>query len=375
MKLSRLWAFNVLSLGGLALGASTLTTGGVAVTTMGGCSNSGESSSGSGSSSGSSSGGIASSSGVSSSGGEGGACMTGCMFPTSGTIAINLALDTSWVGTNVIQGCDTGLCPDAAQRTITNVLALNYTGLDPSTGKWTGKFKTCHSKTPPVTLTDTGAALVGEPSGTQVQIQVPDSTWDAPEQPDIAITGTLVSSTGVMTLDPIVTLDGIKQGSSWADVSKMWPPPAPTSSMMPAIPLSDLSDDDGNGYGYGITGAARSDMGFFVPRTALTKTAPQADALYIALRVQFILNGCMNTCTTGTGTGMVPHYDNHLIGCHLQGGGDAATDYCNSTQYNFIDANTTNYVVNTATFRSKIVTTGTGMGGAVTCADVRNAMP
>ena len=58
------------------------------------------------------------------------------------------------------------------------------------------------------------APLVGEPSGTQVQIQVPDSTWDSPSQPDIAISGTLTSS-GMMSLDPIVTLDGIKQGSSW----------------------------------------------------------------------------------------------------------------------------------------------------------------
>ena len=375
MKLSRLWAFNVLSLGGLALGTSVLTTGGAAVTTLGGCSS--NSSSGSGATGSSSGSGSGSSSGGTSSGvTEGGACMSGCMFPTSGTIAALLNLDTSWVGTSVIQGCDTNLCPDPKQRAYTILLALDYTISDPSTGKYTGTIHTCHAQNPPVTLTDTGAALVGEPSGTQVLVSVVDSAWDKPEQPTINITGTLAATGGVLKLDSIVTLVGLKQMSSLGDPTKMWPPPAPSniSSMQGAIPMSDLSDDDGNGFGFGVTATARSDMGFFVPRVALMTTAPQADQLYLALRTQFVLDGCMSSCTAGGGTATVPLLNNHVIGCHLQGQGDAATDYCNPTQYNFIDQNTTNFVSNSGTFNAKILTMGTGDGGTVSCADVRGAM-
>jgi hypothetical protein len=370
MKLSRLWAFNVLSLGGLALGASTLTTGSVAVTTMGGCSSNNSSSSGGATSSSS-----GSSSGSTSSGGtEAGACMSGCTFPTSGTIAARLDLDTGWMGTNVIQGCDPNLCSDPKQRAYLIIIALNYTISDPSTGKYTGTLKTCHAQNPPVTLTDTGAALVGEPSGTQVLVTPLDSAWDSPNQPTINITGTLASTGGVLKLDSIVTLDGIKQSSSLGDATKMWPPPAASNSMMPAIALSDLSNDDGNGYGYGISAVARSDMGFFVPRVMLSMTAPQADQLYLGLRTQFILDGCMTSCTEGGGTPQVPLLNNHVIGCHHQGGGDAASDYCTPAEYNFIDQNTTNFVTSGGTFKAKILTMGTGDGGTVSCADVRGAM-
>jgi hypothetical protein len=278
-----------------------------------------------------------------------------------------------WMGTNVIQGCDNSTCPDIAMRGVSIVLALNYTITDASSGKFTGTLKTCKNQVPPVTLTDTGATLVGEPKGTQVQIVIPNSTWDAPQQPTVNITGTLASAGGVLKLDDVVTLDGIVQSSNLGTASTPWPPPAPANSMMPAIPVSDLSNDDGNGNPTkGVTGIARGDMGFFVPRVALMTTAPQADKLFLALRTEFKLDGCMSSCTDGSGMASVPLLNNHVIGCHLQGGDEAGTPYCNATQYNFIDQNTTNYMVTSGSFTSKILT---GEGGTVSCADVRAMFP
>jgi hypothetical protein len=300
--------------------------------------------------------------------------MSGCTFPTTGTIAAKLTLDTMWPSSVAITGCDMGSC-DANMRQLTILLSLNYT-LDPSTNKYMGSLKTCADTLPPITLSDTGAKLVGVPSGTQVQNIYPNSTWDSPNQPNIPITGTLGGSGGTLTLDSVVALDGLKQSSHLKDPTMMWPPQTPMSMVdtTPAIPMSDMENDDGNYWGYGVTVVPRQDAGFFTPRVALTMTAPQADAFYVVTRTQFILNGCMTSCTQGSGTPQVPLLENHVIGCHLLGQGDAAADFCNPTQYNFIDQNTTNYVVTGGTFTAKILTMGTGDGGSVSCADVRGAM-
>jgi hypothetical protein len=61
---------------------------------------------------------------------------------------------------------------------------------------------------------------------------------------------------------------------------------------------------------------------------------------------------------------MVTQFDNHIIGCHIQGGGE-----CDTTQRNFVDSNRTVYKVTSATFTSKRIPLD------ATCAAVRAAAP
>jgi hypothetical protein len=106
--------------------------------------------------------------------------------------------------------------------------------------KITGTTQTCGNKTPVISLTMLGSESEGLASGTaQVQITFPDSSWAG--TPTTAITGTLGGwNTGAsVTIDPVVTLYGIKASSPLVDGSMKWP------ASYTAIPATDLTYADG----------------------------------------------------------------------------------------------------------------------------------
>ena len=70
------------------------------------------------------------------------------------------------------------------------------------------------------------------------------------------------------------------------------------------------------------------------------------------------------SCDEASGTTTVMHFDNHVVGCHINGKGE-----CTSAQADFVDTNRTVFQVLSATIKTRIVP------DAATCADVRAALP
>lgn len=291
-----------------------------------------------------------------------------CTLPAQRTTVAKLTLSSSWPAT----------IADLTGTGDVSILLLMSYGVD-SHGGITGRLKTCGNQTPPLTLSPFATSAVGAPDGSQVAITIPSSVWNAPTMPSTPFTGTLGGSNigSSFGVDPVVTLSGLKPDSQWASASTAWPGPfVSTSQAMsgPVIPASDITDDDGDGKP-GIAALPRGDMGFFVPRVALSMTAPQTDKLYVVLRTELSLYGTSTSCTDGAGTATVSLLNNHVIGCHIPDvDGGAGTD-CDPGQYNFIDSNSTAYQVMSGTYLSKQLTSGTGDGGAVTCDDARGAFP
>jgi len=290
-----------------------------------------------------------------------------CPVQTQVTMALKLTLSSTWPLTLAVR---------QGMGDVAIWLLSNYT-VD-SQNRLAGRVKTCGNKTPPITLTDNGAASVGASTGTtaQVQITIPSTVWNAPSMPTTPVTGMLggwnVGSS--LSVDPVVTLSGLSPTSQWASASTAWPMAVSSGS---AIPMSDIRDDDGDGKP-GITATPSSQMPYYVPRTGFlmgSTLSPPTDKIYVVLRTELSLFGLSTSCTEGAGTATVNLLNNHVVGCHIPDvDGGAGTD-CIDTQYDFIDQNTTAYMVMGGTYVSKILASGTGDGGAVTCDDVLSAVP
>jgi hypothetical protein len=287
------------------------------------------------------------------------------------TMAAKLTMVASWPGTTAISPCDpTNGCTGDMSRLVL-VLAIDYT-IDPSTMKFSGTMRTCDSSTPPVPLTAFGAQASGFPMGSEVLFVTAKDVWD--KQPTVNVTGS--AANGSFVLDDVTALTGLKADSMWKDPKVMWPPPSTKPMTDPSIPMSDWDTSDMNLNMGGITGSFKADMApFVVPHTALSTTSAQTDQGYVVVRTEMSFNGCMTSCTEGSGTASVPLYQNHFIGCHIPAGDAGAARLCTPAEYNFIDANTTVYTVVSGTLTLKVVPSGSGEGGAVNCADVRAAVP
>ena len=70
------------------------------------------------------------------------------------------------------------------------------------------------------------------------------------------------------------------------------------------------------------------------------------------------------SCDEASGPATFMHFDNHVVGCHVSGGGA-----CSSSEVKFIDDNRTVYAVTSGTMATKVVP------ATATCADVRAAFP
>jgi hypothetical protein len=94
-----------------------------------------------------------------------------------------------------------------------------------------------------------------------------------------------------------------------------------------------------------------------------------ADRLYMTLRSVIALNGTLTSCTQTSGSATVSHLDNHIIGCHVQGGAAGSAGNCTAAEAMFADTNSPKLTASSATFSAVKLT------NAATCPNVRAALP
>ena len=180
--------------------------------------------------------------------------------------------------------------------------------------------------------------------------EFPPAVWEAAVKTTFNATG--VQSSFDVNSKVHLDADPVLVGLTMTDPKAAWP----------ALAAIQSTDADGDGHP-GITAIPRSGGGYSLPPTSLLQTQ-RADQLYIVSRTTTTLDGIRDTCDSQKGTANVAAFDNHVVGCHIQGGGD-----CAAADYQFVDQNRTVYSVTNATFEAKVVPDN------ATCADVRAALP
>jgi hypothetical protein len=313
--------------------------------------------------------------------GDGGSCPV----LTSATLATRLSLNVTWNSTESTMGSVAG-----SSNMLYIWLLSNYTVNSDNT--ITGNTFTCGDQTPPFSLTAVGSAAgQGEPTGTTAQLQITfkSAVWDAVmatmnngkgTPATGAIGGWNIGSSFV--INPVTSVLGLKSTSMYADPSTTWP--ASETSISP----SDYSDDDNDGHP-GITatplGTSATSTPYVLPVTALSSPAAiTAEQLFVVTRTELALYGKSITCTTGAGTATVKLLNNHVIGCELSGypedaGPDADLDQLcddnmgppNDPQAQFLDTNTTQYIVASGVYD----TVQLPSGSSPTCETVRAMLP
>jgi hypothetical protein len=144
-----------------------------------------------------------------------------------------------------------------------------------------------------------------------------------------------------------------------------------TSSATAAWPPSytgimGANDADGDSIP-GLTAVPRNGGGYVLPPTSAIGAVlggARADKVFLVSRNVASAMLTRTSCDEASGMANVTHFDNHVIGCHVSGGGD-----CDASQIKFIDDNRTVYTVSSATIKTKIVP------DSATCTDVRAALP
>jgi hypothetical protein len=286
-----------------------------------------------------------STSGSSSTGGSTGSGMNTCPAQTSLVTGAKLSIPVSWPASGVTQGGNgTALIWQLVDYTMINGNMLS------------GTSATCKLVLPDVILANGIAVLLG---GSKIQIQIPPSAWA--KTPTFPITGTQGGwgPPNAFTPATTVVLVGLKfpQGT---DPSIAWP------STPAGFPAGTMFPDDDKDNNPGITGTPLSGNGYVQPPTDILATA-KADQVYIASRNEFGLAGKWTDCNSTSGTATAKLFDNHVVGCHVAGGGACTTGP--NSQAQFIDSNRTVYTPSPGTFTGKV------LSSTATCADVINALP
>jgi hypothetical protein len=317
--------------------ASTTTTGTMAGT-------------GGGSSTGSSTGSSMAGTGGAATTGTGGAAATGtggaataastgaggssaCPTPASQTVATHITMAVTWPGT-------IGIEAGSGTVHIWTLSTQMFNG-----NSITGTGRPCGSLIPDLKATPlAGGMMIGN--------TIPDAAWESPSMPVSMITGTHggfdVGST--VTIDKNATVVGATMPNPLTDV---WP--MSYTGLMTADHDADSKP--------GITAIPKTAPGFQLPPVNLFMN-PKADRLYLATRSILSLSGTRDTCDTVTGTALMEKFDNHVVGCRIQNGGD-----CMPAEANFVDTNRTVFVIGTATYKAMTLPAG------ATCADARAALP
>jgi hypothetical protein len=252
-------------------------------------------------------------------------------------------------------------------------------------GGYTGTTRTCATSVPAVQIASgTAATLAKIPTGDTgfLSIALPDSLWDKITRV-APVTG---SSTGLepgatVTTDPSVALFGLASTSSFATAATAWPAAcAPTCPPTGAFMASDLEatadggtdygDDDGDG-NPGVTSvpvnmiSGKNDYVLPPVSTSLTNMS-KADQIYIVSRSEISATTKRLDCLTTSGTATVTKFENHVVGCHLTGGGS-----CDGSETSFLDSNRVIYTLKDgATIKTKVIT---GKANP-SCADARAAV-
>ncbi len=171
------------------------------------------------------------------------------------------------------------------------------------------------------------------------------------------------------TVNTTVTLGGSSPGS-------MYSVPAvaflvglsmtnPTTDAWPSTPEMVTGVDMDQDTKAGVTVPYKSGGTYDLVPLNISKSA-RSDKAYLAARFASSFSGTIAApgCTSITGTATVTHFDTHVIGCDVSGGGGD----CNSTQSDFADSNKPAYAVGSATISlAKIA-------NSATCSDVRGAL-
>ncbi len=254
-----------------------------------------------------------------------------CNAQGQGVAANQIVATVSWPDT-------IGVVGGSGQLVIWTRAELDFDGTNIS-----GSVSPCGSTLPVIQT----KAIVG---GHKIQPIIPDEIWDLSGMPQTTASGTVsgFDPGSTILMQPATALLGL----AMADVEAAWPDK-----------WADIQavDHDGDG-APGITSVPNTNDGFSAPPTGIFPDSPKASALYLVSRSVVELQGTRDSCTTASGTAIVHNFDNHIIGCALEGGGE-----CDDAQTSFIDSNRTVYKVESATYDMKQLPEG------VSCADVRAA--
>jgi hypothetical protein len=267
---------------------------------------------------------------------------------------------TSTAGTGGTgSGGSSGACPARTTFTIANHDILNVTwpsGLATMGGSgpvhiWTkvtfaaagsglnATAQACGSNLPPTML----SALAG---GGNVQIEIPNAAWDSPSMPKFMFPAT---QTGWDPGSKITYSSNALVGFT-TDPGATWP--AANTGIMAR------TDADGDG-SPALTALPKIGGGFVAPPTSILQLT-RVDKVYIVTRNSTSVTITRTACDQVSTVSTYAHFDNHVVGCHVMGGGE-----CTATEANFVDTNRTIYEVTTATVQSKVVP------DSVSCADIR----
>jgi hypothetical protein len=257
---------------------------------------------------------------------------TGCTPVMAGTQAVHVAMSVTWPGS---VGTESG------SGTV-HVWTRSKFTVD-ATNKITATNSPCGSQIPEIVKTP----IAG---GGKVLTEFPGTIWNSTAMPSFMASGTQTSfeigAKVTMTASPVIV------GATMSDPNGAWP----------AVGAVVGADHDGDGK-LGITSIPRNGGGYTLPPTSLLRTN-SADKLYIASRTTTTLDGTRDTCNSQKGTATIKNFDNHVIGCHIAGGGE-----CAKGDYEFIDQNRTVYTVKSATYETKLIPDGSN------CDAVRAALP
>jgi len=213
-------------------------------------------------------------------------------------------------------------------------------------GTLTGSIQACGTDLP---ATDLNPGI----GGGKVAIEVPGAAWDAPTvsrfQIDATQTGWGVGSTVTYGYTALV---------GFTEAAASWP--------ASYVDIKTTNDFDGD-LKPGVTGAPRTGTGYQLPPAsalAAVGSGGRADRLYLVDRNSGSVTLTRTSCDEASGTETSVHFDNHVVGCHISGGGE-----CTPAEVKFIDDNRTIYSVTGATAQA------TTVRDDATCADVRRALP
>jgi hypothetical protein len=261
-----------------------------------------------------------------------------CEAKTTWTEALHYMLDVTWPGTTAGE-------KGTGKIDIWSRVQFEATGKELEVG-----LHACGSVLPETKLTVAGKIATG---GEKVLIEVEGSVWDAPSIPITKASGKQSGfELGSSVEFSYVSLLGV----TLADPKATWPDSGDELTTV------DLEEDGWPGY----TATPRNGGGYVLPPTAvgLAGSAPSADKVYLVSRQAMTLKGKRTACDAHSGTATVAAFDNHVVGCHIEGG-----DECKPAQSDFVDQNRMRYAVSSATYEAKVV------ADDATCAEVRAALP
>jgi hypothetical protein len=281
---------------------------------------------------------------------SGGAC--GCNLDVSW--AVKITVNVSWPATLVLQAAGDGE-PGGTSELI-NIWALFSPAGTPTGLSIATTVEPCN-----ITLPDFASTL-GETYGVSFPASLFDHTptsFLAPVGATLNL-GASVPPTSYSMTSGVETLMGMS-----APATGTWPATAA------GVTQVDM-DADGKP---GVTALAKQGTIYTDIPTSYNFIDPvRADELYMAIRSDITsLSGSLSTCTAAsgaTGSVVVTKMDSHILGCHVDaasGGGDCPAGSTVSGAI-FVDDNRPVFVINSASFSAKAVSTAT-------CAAVVAAIP